>query len=73
MEGKESAVNESPAQPDEGRLLTATELAALMNVSKSYLEHKGKTLPFAVRLPGSRKVHGYSYTGYLRWKERQAG
>lgn len=66
-------MNESPAQPDEGRLLTAAELAALMRVSPSYIRHHGKKYPFAVRLLGRRKVHGYSYTGYLRWKERQAG
>jgi hypothetical protein len=66
-------VNEAPAQPDEGRLLTAAELAALMRVSLSWVRHDGAKLPFAVRLPGRSKVHGYSYTGYLRWKERQAG
>ena len=62
-----------PNQIDEGRLLTAAELAALMRVSLSYIRHEGKKYPFAVRLLGNKKIHGYSYTGYLRWKERQGG
>jgi hypothetical protein len=59
-----------PTQPDEGRLLTAAELAALMRVSLSYVRHEGKKYPFAVRLIGNKRIHGYSYIGFLRWQER---
>ena len=57
----------------EDRLLTAAELAALMNVSLSWVRHDGNKLPFAVRLPGRKVVHGYSYTGYLRWLRTRDG
>lgn len=61
------------SEGEEERLLAAAELAALMRVSTSWLQHNGKKLPFALRLPGSKKVHAYSYTGYLSWVRARAG
>lgn len=58
---------------DEGRLLTAAELAKLLGVSLSIIQHEGRKWPFAVRLPGRKNVHGYSYRGYLRWLEKMEG
>lgn len=61
------------AQPDEGRLLTAAELAALMRVSVSWVWAHGKDLPFAVKtLPGQKRVSRYSYAGFRKWQERPA-
>lgn len=58
---------------DDGRLLTPQELAALMNAKLSWVYAHGSKLPFAIRLPGQRKVRQYSYTGLLRWIRAREG
>jgi hypothetical protein len=55
------------AASDSGKMLTVSELAALMNVKESWVHHHSADFPFAIRLPGQKRVNRYSYAGYLRW------
>ncbi len=55
------------------RLLTAEELATLMQVKVSWVHADGHKLPFAVRLLGQRKVKRYSYAGFEKYIRARQG
>jgi hypothetical protein len=58
---------------DDGQLLTPEELAALMRVKLSWVYRHGHDLPFAVRLPGQRRVKRYSYAGFEKYIRARRG
>jgi hypothetical protein len=71
-EGEGDPMNEpnTTQQPDEGRLLTATELARLMNCPVSWLWAHGRELVFAIIPEERKRVWRYSYAGFRRWQEQ---
>ncbi|SRR6266550_1629293 len=58
--------------PPEDRLLTADEAAAYLGVKVRWLYGHSSSLPFVVKLPGSRAVR-YSEQGLHKWLARRMG
>ena len=52
----------------EERLLDKDELAAMLKISKSYVEKHAKDFPFTVHVGNSIR---FSYTGVVRWIDSQ--
>jgi hypothetical protein len=58
-----------PTQTDEGRLLTAEQLARELGRDVNWVHHHSRTTlkSFAIRFPGQKLVKAYSREGFEKW------
>jgi hypothetical protein len=58
-----------PTPNDEGRLLTAAQVAAILGWPVNKVHHNSRTMlkSFAIRFPGQKLVKAYSREGLEKW------